>query len=262
MGVLDHVTATRYVTPLREGGSLPGLMEADNLGTYVVKYRGAGQGAKALIAEVISAALARTLDLPVPELVTVDVDPALASGEPDQEVQDLLRASAGLNLGVDFLPGALDYDPRAFPVDPATAGRVIWFDALVNNADRSHRNPNLLQWRGLWLIDHGATLPFHHRWSSAASYDARPYDVSDHVLALSNPDIAAADDDFASVLGTAAIEAAVAEVPSSWLELDTDFSELADARSAYVARIEARLAARSTWVPALQESARQAGARL
>lgn len=258
--MLDHVTATRYVTPLREGGSLPGLMEADNLGTYVVKYRGAGQGAKALIAEVISAALARMVGLPVPELVTVDVDPALASGEPDQEVQDLLRASAGLNLGVDFLPGALDFDPRAFPVDGATAGRVIWFDALVSNADRSHRNPNLLQWRGLWLIDHGATLPFHHRWSSAVSYDDRPYDVSDHVLALSDPDITAADAELAGLLSTEAITEAVAEVPQSWLELDADFSEVADVRTAYVARIQARLAARDAWVPALVDAARRAGA--
>jgi hypothetical protein len=133
--VLAHVTATRYVTPLREGGSLPGLMEADDLGTYVVKFHGAGQGRKALVAEVISAGLARRLGLRVPDLVTVDVDPGLASGEPDQEVQDLLRQSAGLNLGVDFLPGALDFDPVAFPVDPESAGQVLWFDALVGNMD-------------------------------------------------------------------------------------------------------------------------------
>jgi hypothetical protein len=215
--VLAQVTATRYVTPLREGGSLPGLMEADDLGTYVVKFRGAGQGPKALVAEVVSAGLARSLGLPVPELVIVDVDPGLASGEPDQEVQDLLRASAGLNLGVDFLPGALDYDPVAFPADAITAGRVLWFDAVIGNMDRSHRNPNLLEWRGMWLIDHGATLSFHHRWASAPSRDARPYPASDHVLIGSGADIAAADAYLGPRLTRDVIEAAVADVPDSWL---------------------------------------------
>jgi hypothetical protein len=135
--VLPHVAAIRYVTPLREGGSLPGLMEADDLGTYVVKFRGAGQGRKALIAEVVSARLARACGLEVPDLVTVDLDPALAPGEPDHEVQDLLRASPGLNLGVDYLPGALDFDAAMGGADAALAGRVMWFDALVGNADRS-----------------------------------------------------------------------------------------------------------------------------
>ena len=194
--MLAHVTATRYVTPLREGGSLPGLMEADDLGTYVVKFRGAGQGPKALVAEVIAAGVARGLDLLVPDLVTVHVDPALASAEPDQEVQDLLRSSAGLNLGIDYLPGSFDFDPVAFPVDPISAGRVLWFDAFIGNMDRSRRNPNLLQWRRMWLIDHGATLTFHHRWSSAASYDDRLYDPSDHVLVHSHPDVVSADELF------------------------------------------------------------------
>jgi hypothetical protein len=138
--VLPDVAAIRYVTPLREGGSLPRLMEADDLGTYVVKFYGAGQGRKALVAEVVSARLARGLDLPVPDLVTVEVDPALAAGEPDEEIQDLLRASPGRNLGVDFLPGALDFDGGAFEVDRVLAGRVLWFDALVGNVDRSWRN--------------------------------------------------------------------------------------------------------------------------
>lgn len=147
MVVLPHVTATRYVTPLREGGSLPGLMEADDLGTYVVKFVGAGQGRRTLVAEVVSG-LARGLGLPVPDLVTVDVDPALAAGEPDQEVQELLRASGGLNLGMDYLPGALDPDPAAFAVSRGLAGRVLWFDALVGNVERTWRNPNLLWWHG------------------------------------------------------------------------------------------------------------------
>ncbi len=181
--MLPTVTATRYVTPLREGGSLPGLMEADDLGTYVVKFRGAGQGPKALAAEVISARLARACGLLVPDLVAVDLDPGLAAGEPDQEIQDLLRASGGLNLGVDFLAGAVDFDAAAATVDGGLAGRIVWFDALVSNADRSWRNPNMLFWRGLlYLIDHGATLTYQHRWSTAAAAAARHYDIADHAL--------------------------------------------------------------------------------
>jgi hypothetical protein len=166
--VLPAVTATRYVTPLREGGSLPGLMEADDLGTYVVKWRAAGQGVKVLVAEVVCGELARALGLPVPALVTVDVAPELAVGEPDVEVQELLQRSAGRNLGLDYLPGALDFEAGADGVDPELAGRVLWFDALVGNVDRSWRNPNMLFWHGrLQLIDHGAALTFHHNWPGA-----------------------------------------------------------------------------------------------
>ena len=160
--------ATRYVTPLREGGSLPAVMEADDLGTYVVKFRGAGQGSKASDRGDHQCGLARACGLPVPDLVTVELDPALAPGEPDQEIQDLLRASGGLNLGVDFLPGALDFETGAATVAAGLAGQIMWFDALVGNADRSWRNPNMLLWHGrLYLIDHGATLTFQHRWASA-----------------------------------------------------------------------------------------------
>ena len=166
--MLTAVTATRYVTPLREGGSLPGLMEADDLGTYVVKWRAAGQGVKVLVAEVVCGELARGLGLPVPALVTVDVAPELAVGEPDVEVQELLQRSAGRNLGLDYLPGALDFEAGADGVDPGLAGRVLWFDALVGNVDRSWRNPNMLFWHGrLQLIDHGAALTFHHNWPGA-----------------------------------------------------------------------------------------------
>jgi hypothetical protein len=229
-------------------------MEADDLGTYVVKFRGAGQGRKALVAEVVSAGLARRLGLPVPELVVVDVDPGLASGEPDQEVQDLLRASAGLNLGVDFLPGALDYDPVAFPPDALTAGRVLWFDAVVGNMDRSYRNPNLLEWKGMWLIDHGATLSFHHRWASAEGYDTRPYDVGDHVLADAGADVAAADAELGALLTADVIEAAVVDVPDTWLESEPGIGGPDDLRAAYAARLSARLDARPAWLPALVAS--------
>jgi hypothetical protein len=248
--------ATRYVTPLREGGSLPAVMEADDLGTYVVKFRGAGQGRKALIAEIISAGLARTCDLLVPDLATVEVDPAMAPGEPDQEIQDLLRASGGLNLGVDFLPGALDFETGAGTVDPGQAGQIMWFDALVGNADRSWRNPNMLLWHSsLYLIDHGATLTFQHRWASAASAAARPYDVSDHALLGCGALVRDADASLASRLSDAALRAAVQEVPEEWLAAEPGFSDAAALRGAYVAQLRARLDARPAWLPPLADAA-------
>jgi hypothetical protein len=247
--VLPEVTAVRYVVPLREGGSLPGLMEADDLGTYVVKYRGAGQGPRTLVAEVVSGQLARALGLPVPDLAVVDVDPALAAGEPDQEVQELLRASGGRNLGMDYLPGAFDLDPVAFAVDAGLAGRVLWFDALVGNVDRSWRNPNLLHWHGRpYLIDHGATLTFQHNWPTAAAWVPRPYAAAkDHVLVGSRPDVAAADAALAPLVTPAAVRSAVADVPAEWLEG-------ADP-GAYADLLLARLAARDAWLPPLVEAA-------
>ena len=230
-------------------------MEADDLGTYVVKFRGAGQGRKALVAEVISAGIARGIGLPVPELVTVDVAPGLASGEPDQEVQDLLRSSAGLNLGIDFLPGALDFDPVAFPVDPVTAGRVLWFDAFVGNMDRSRRNPNLLEWRGLWLIDHGATLSFHHRWPTAATYDDRLYDSSDHVLLASSPSVSTAAAELGPLVTRDLVRDAVELVPDEWLDDEPGFDSGDDVRAAYVERLLGRHDAQAHWLPPLVDLA-------
>jgi HipA-like kinase len=245
--VLPEVVATRYVVPLREGGSLPGLMEAADLGTYVVKFRGAGQGPGALVAEVVSGQLARSLGLPVPELVTVLVDPGLAAGEPDQEVQDLLRASGGRNLGIDYLPGAFDLDPVAFAVDAGFAGRVLWFDALVGNVDRSWRNPNLLRWHGApYLIDHGATLTFQHNWPTADRWPGRPYDARDHVLLGCRPDVAGADATLGPLVTADLVDAALADVPPDWL---------ATGPAAYADRLLARVAARGSWVPALVEAA-------
>lgn len=259
--MLTAVTATRYVTPLREGGSLPGLMEADDLGTYVVKWRAAGQGVKVLAAEVVCGELARRLALPVPALVTVDVAPELAVGEPDQEVQELLRRSAGVNLGMDYLPGALDFEAAAADVTPELAGRVLWFDALVGNVDRSWRNPNMLFWHGrLHLIDHGATLTFHHSWPGAEAAAARPYDASQHALVECDPDIAAAD----AALGPAVTEdlltGVLALVPDAWLE-GPAADELPDAvRARYVSQLLARLAARDSWLPGLLAAAAAGGA--
>jgi hypothetical protein len=258
--VLPRVVATRYVTPLREGGSLPGLMEADDLGTYVVKFRGAGQGLKALIAEVISGQLARACGLPVPDLVTVELDPALAPGEPDQEIQDLLRASGGLNLGVDFLPGSLDFDVASAGVDPALAGRVLWLDALVANADRSWRNPNMLLWHGeLYLIDHGATLTFQHRWPSADAASQRPYDATDHALIGCRGLVEDADRELAPLVSAELIGQVVQEVPAEWLAPEAEHDSVEGLRQAYADWLTARLAARPAWLPPLVAAAAAGG---
>jgi hypothetical protein len=248
--VLTAVTATRYVTPLREGGSLPGLMEADDLGTYVVKWRAAGQGVPVLVAEVVSGELARALGLPVPALVTVDVAPELAVGEPDVEVQELLRRSAGRNLGLDYLPGALDFEAGAEGVDPGLAGRVIWFDALVGNVDRSWRNPNMLFWHGaLQLIDHGATLTFHHHWPGAAAAVGRPYDASQHALLECSPDVPAADAALAPAVTRELLAGVVGVVPDEWLAESGTGEEPDAVRRRYVDQLLARLAARDAWLP-------------
>jgi hypothetical protein len=242
--VLRSVTATRYVTPFREGGSLPGLMEADDLGMYVVKYVGAGQGRKTLVAEIICAGLARALGLRVPELVLVEVDPDLGRSEPDEEVQDLLKASGGLNLGTDFLPGSLGFDPLAHPIDPEQASRVLWFDALVGNVDRSWRNPNLLMWhRDLWLIDHGACLVFHHAWGRPSTWASKPYDRSGHVLGEMATAVVA------PALSDQQVRDAIADVPDLWLTDEPGFDSPDAVREAYAAMLLERLANRELWQP-------------
>jgi hypothetical protein len=255
--VLPAVTATRYVTPLREGGSLPGLMEADDLGTYVVKWRAAGQGVRVLVAEVVCGELARALGLPVPALVTVDVAPELAVGEPDHEVQELLQRSAGRNLGLDYLPGALDFEAGADGVDPELAGRVLWFDALVGNVDRSWRNPNMLFWHGrLQLIDHGAALTFHHQWPGAAAAVSRPYDATAHALIECSPDVPAADDALAPLVTGGLLSDVLERVPDEWLDED---ESPAAVRERYIGQLEARLAARDAWLPGVVETAAAGG---
>ena len=248
--MLRTVRATRYVTPLREGGSLPGIMEADDLGTWVVKFVGAGQGRKVLVAEIVVGELARRLGLPVPELVLVEVDPVLGRAEPDEEVQDLLRASPGLNLGTDYLPGSLGFDPNVHVLDPQLASRVLWLDALVGNVDRSWRNPNLLLWhRDLWLIDHGACLVFHHDWSRAATAAQRPYAAADHVLADQATERAQAAQDLAPRVGRDVLEEVVALVPDRWLEDEPGFAGPDDVRAAYVNHFVRRIDARELWQP-------------
>jgi hypothetical protein len=258
---LGRVTATRYVTPLREGGSLPGVVEADDLGTYVVKFTGAGQGVKALVAEVVAGELGRDLGLRVPELVVVDLDPVVAQSEPDWEVQELLARSGGPNLGMDFLPGALGFDPVAHIVGPDEAARVLWFDALVENVDRTWRNPNLLRWptsfprrsarpSELWCIDHGACLYFHHSWARAAGAVGRAYDTSDHVLApfTTAESRAVADRELTAAVTRPLLESVAEQVPDEWLADDDFFASVDAARAAYVDHLTGRLADR-TWVP-------------
>jgi hypothetical protein len=233
--VLRTVTATRYVTPLREGGSLPALVEADDDGLYVLKFRGAGQGPKALAAEIVAGELARGLGLPVPELVLVAVDAELGRAEPDPEIQDLINASVGVNLGVDFLPGALPYTPVQ-PPEPDLAAAVVWLDALVENVDRTPRNPNLLRWHGnLWLIDHGASLFVHHGTGDPLAVAQRPFaGIRDHVLLPAAGSLEEAD---ARLAGAADPGAAAALVPEAWTD-----------GAPYARHLQARLAAPREWV--------------
>ncbi|MZF84025.1 HipA family kinase [Streptomyces sp. SID5643] len=242
--MLKEVIATRFIAPLREGGSLPGLVEADDSGTYVLKFTGAGQGRKTLVAEVVCGELARRLGLRMPRLVTVELDPELGLGEPDEQVQSLLRSSGGTNLGMDFLSGALGFDPLAFPVSPEEAGRVVWFDALINNVDRSWRNPNLLRWRGeLWLVDHGATMIWHHNWPGVDASAARPYDASDHALASFAPDVASAAAELAPLVTEELLADVTAQIPDAWLTDEPGFAAPDDLRQAYARPLLARAAA-------------------
>ncbi|NWF30393.1 hypothetical protein HW130_29775 [Streptomyces sp. PKU-EA00015] len=241
--MLSEVTATRYVTPLREGGSLPGIVEADDLGTYVMKFTGAGQGRKTLVAEVVCGQLGRRLGLRVPDLVAIQLDPVIGLSEPDQEVQELLKASGGLNLGMDYLPGSLGFDPLAYEVDAREAGRIVWFDALINNVDRSWRNPNMLVWHGdLWLIDHGATMIWHHNWPGAAASADKPYDASDHALARFGPDIAAAAAELAPRVTEELLTEVAADVPDEWLVDEPGFDSTDALRRAYVEALLPRAA--------------------
>ena len=221
MPALRTIEVTRYVTPLREGGSLPAIVEADDDGMYVLKFRGAGQGPKALIAELVSGELARALGLPVPEIVLAKLDEELARTEPDPEIHALIHDSAGLNLAVDYLPGSISFDPVVHAIAPDFASRVVWFDAYVTNVDRTPRNTNMLMWhRKPWLIDHGATLYFHHSpgWEGMEGRARAAFPmIKDHVLLRSATAITDIDAEMARALTPEIIEAAVARVPDEWL---------------------------------------------
>jgi hypothetical protein len=250
--MLRKVTATRYVTPLREGGSLPAIVEADDDGMYVLKFRGAGQGPKVLIAELICGEIGRALGLPVPELVLIELDPALGRNEPDFEIQALLNASGGLNLGMDYLPGALGFDPLALPaVERELATAVVWFDAFVTNVDRTPRNPNLLLWhRKLWLIDHGAALYVHHTWADYMARAASPFAaIKDHVLLPAAGDLRTADETLAPLVTHELIATTVEAVPEEWLlAAESPFADAAEHRAAYIAYLLRRLEAPRAFV--------------
>ena len=250
--MLPRVLATRYVSPLREGGSLPGLVEADDLGTYVVKFRGAGQGTKALVAEVIVGELGRQLGLPIPALAAIELTAAIGRYEPDQEVQDLLTASVGLNLAIDFLPGSFGFDGRTEVPDPAQAAAILWLDALTANIDRTWRNPNLLLWhRQLWCIDHGAALYFHHAWdrSSPERFAAQAFDASTHILSGYAAGVAEADARLRPALTGELLEGVLADVPDEWLDPAPGAQGPDALRRRYVDYLQARLATPGAWLP-------------
>ncbi len=250
--MLEIVTAQRYLTPLREGGSLPGLVEADDLGTYVVKFSGAGQGLKVLVAEVIVGELARRLGIATPRLAVVDMPAAIARYEADEEVQDLLTASPGHNLGVDFLPGAFGYDGSRPPA-PAEAGAIVWLDAFTANVDRTWANPNLLVWhRRTWAIDHGAALWFHHSWPNrppdARRFAEQPFDASGHVLAAVAEPLRETHARLAPQVTHEVLSDVVGLVPADWLEPTASMPDGDVLRAAYLDHLVGRLARPAAWI--------------
>ena len=250
------ITVTRYVTPLREGGSMPAVVEGDDLGLYVLKFRGAGQGVRALLAEMISGGIAHALGLPIPEIVLAELDTGLAQTEPDPEIQDLVRASGGTNVGLDYLSGALNFDPAVDMVSDDFASRLVWFDALVANVDRTARNTNLLMWhRKPWLIDHGASLTFHHAWNGAVAQPAKPFPpIADHVLLPQATALAQVDAELAALLTREVLTGILADVPDEFLAIagaehaEGPLAAPASHRQAYVEHFCARLDGREAWL--------------
>ncbi len=240
---LRTVVATRYVTPLREGGSLPAIIEADDDGMYVLKFRGAGQGPKALIAELVAGEIARAAGLLVPEIVFVELDPQLARTEPDPEIQELIRASAGLNLALDYLPGSVMFDPVAEKPDSDIASSVVWLDAYVTNVDRTPRNTNMLMWhRRLWLIDHGASLYFHHTWKNYIERSRDPFAlIKDHVLLRFAGSLQEVDLKMSERITPDVIDNVVKLIPDAWLVEDSSFGGSDKYRDAYVEYLLKRL---------------------
>src|SRR5258707_7785514 len=238
------VTASRYVTPLREGGSLPAIIEADDDGLYVLKCRGAGQGPKALVAELLAGEIGRAVGLPVPEIVFVELSAELARTEPDAEIQSLIGASAGLNVALDYLPGSVTFDPLVFVPEARLASAIVWFDAFVCNVDRTARNVNMLMWhRRLWLIDHGAALYFHHAWNQRDAHALTPFArIVDHVLLKFASLLEQADAEMRERIGVDKIAGIVELIPDAWLADDPGFDSRTRQKNAYLNYFEARLA--------------------
>ena len=236
---------TRYVTPLREGGSLPAIVEGDDDGMYVLKFRGAGQGPRALVAELVSGEIARALGLPVPEILFAELDADLARTEPDPEIHALIMDSAGLNLALDYLPGSVTFDPVADRLPPELAARIVWFDGYTMNVDRTARNTNMLMWhKRPWLIDHGATLYFHHTpgWESGADRARDPFTmINQHVLLRAAGELAEADAALTALLNAEVLGNILAAVPDAWLEADATPGDAPRFREAYRRHLLGRL---------------------
>jgi hypothetical protein len=244
------VTASRYVTPLREGGSLPAIVEADDDGLYVLKFRGAGQGPKALIAELLAGEVGRLAGLPIPEIVFVTLTPDLARTEPDAEIQSLIGASAGLNLALDYLPGSVTFDPLVYRPDAKLASAIVWFDAFICNVDRTARNVNMLMWhRRLWLIDHGAALYFHHAWNQHDVHAVTPFSlIKDHVLLKFASELEEADAEMRACVAVDKIAGIVELIPDAWLAPDPGFADISQQRQAYQKFFTVRLASSDIFV--------------
>jgi hypothetical protein len=248
---IETVTATRYLTPLREGGSLPAIVEADDGGLYVMKFVGSGHGAKALIAELVAGEIGRALGLRVPELVFIELDPALGPSEPNAEIRDLLKASVGLNLGLRYLPNAFTFNPLLTPPpDAELASAIVWFDAYVTNVDRTPRNVNMLIWQEeLWLIDHGSALYFHHNWNGYMERSHAPFArIKDHTLLPFASDLDGADVALRARLTPEIIQCIVGLIPVGWLDGEPDFADQAEHRQAYAAYLLSRLEAAHVFV--------------
>lgn len=252
---LRTVNVTRYVTPLREGGSLPAIAEADDGFLYVLKFRGAGQGTKALIAELIGGELARVMGFKVPELVFANLDETFGRTEPDEEIQDLLKFSKGLNLALHYLSGAITFDPNVTVVDAWLASRIVWLDCLLMNVDRTARNTNMLMWhKELWLIDHGASLYFHHSWNDPGQQAMKPFvQVKDHVLLKYALMLEEANAEFKALLGPELIRTVVNLIPEEWLT-DGPFQSVQEHRQAYAEFLNSRIAASDIFVKEAQNA--------
>jgi len=250
------VNVTRYVTPLREGGSLPAIAEADDGFLYVLKFRGAGQGVKALIAELIGGEIARTLGLRVPEIVMANIDTAFGRTEADEEIQDLLKASVGTNLALHYLSRSITFDPTVITIDATLASQIVWLDCLITNMDRTVRNTNMLWWhQELWLIDHGACLYFHHNWHNWEEQALRPFTlVKDHVLLPQASELENVNKSFRSKLTNENIRSIVEKIPDEWLAVDTSFKSVEQHRQVYIEFLETRLAHSEIFVKEAQHA--------
>lgn len=239
---LRKVNVTRYVTPLREGGSMPGLVEADDQFLYVLKFRGAGQGKKALIAELIGGEIARTLGFRVPEIVFANLDVAFGRIEGDEEIQDLLKSSVGLNLALHYLSGAITFDPLVTKTEALLASQIVWLDSLLLNVDRTSRNTNMLWWhQELWLIDHGAALYFHHTWQDWENPEKPFPKIKDHVLLLRATELSRANDLFRPLLTAEVIQSIVSLIPDEWLDDEPAFTSAEEHRQAYARFLNTRI---------------------